>query len=71
MRANDPILNKKTLINDLQISGSTIDRLEKEGKFPRRLSLSARRVGWISSQIEARKLERQRTGGLAPTEQGA
>ena len=28
-------------------------RLEKAGKFPRRMRIGARRVGWLLSEIEA------------------
>ena len=28
-------------------------RLEKAGKFPKRLKIGARRVGWLLSEIEA------------------
>jgi prophage regulatory protein len=56
---DDPILDKKSLVADLKLSGSTIDRLERAGKFPRRLMLSPRRVGWVSSQIRAWKASRQ------------
>lgn len=32
---------------------STIWRLEREGKFPARRKLSAGRVGWVRSEVEA------------------
>ncbi len=34
------------------LSKSTRWRLEKEGKFPKRRQLSARSIGWLSSEIE-------------------
>lgn len=34
------------------LSRSTIDRLEREGKFPRRRQLSAKAVAWIAGEIE-------------------
>ena len=27
-------------------------RLEKEGKFPRRVTVGRRRVGWVASEVE-------------------
>ncbi len=30
-----------------------IDRLEKAGKFPRRVKISDRAVGWIEAEIDA------------------
>jgi prophage regulatory protein len=35
------------------LSRTTIWRLERDGKFPLRLKISARTVGWIESEIEA------------------
>jgi prophage regulatory protein len=35
-----------------------IYRLEKAGKFPRRVKISEARVGWIASEIEAYLQER-------------
>ncbi|MCK1324225.1 AlpA family phage regulatory protein [Bradyrhizobium sp. 156] len=29
-----------------------IDRLEAEGKFPRRVPIGAKRVGWVAAEIE-------------------
>ncbi|MCK1498915.1 MULTISPECIES: AlpA family phage regulatory protein [unclassified Bradyrhizobium] len=29
-----------------------IDRLEAEGKFPRRVPIGAKRVGWVATEIE-------------------
>jgi prophage regulatory protein len=29
-----------------------IDRLECEGKFPRRVAISERRVGWVATEID-------------------
>ncbi|SHG08408.1 helix-turn-helix transcriptional regulator [Bradyrhizobium erythrophlei] len=30
-----------------------LDRLEAAGKFPRRVHISERRVGWVAEEIEA------------------
>ena len=30
-----------------------VDRLEAEGKFPRRVHISERRVGWVAEEIDA------------------
>jgi prophage regulatory protein len=35
-----------------------IDRLEKAGRFPRRVRLGDRTVGWIESEIDALMAER-------------
>jgi prophage regulatory protein len=35
------------------LSRSTRWRLEKAGKFPKRRQLSAKSIGWLSSEIEA------------------
>lgn len=46
------IYRKSEIINLTGLSSSTIDRLEKVGKFPKRIKLSPNRVGWLSSEIE-------------------
>lgn len=28
-------------------------RMEREGKFPKRVNISANRIGWVQSEIEA------------------
>jgi prophage regulatory protein len=47
----------------LPFSDMHIWRLEKEGKFPRRIKLGKHRVGWsyseVSAWIEARKSQRE------------
>ena len=34
------------------LSRSTIDRMEADGKFPKRRKLSERAIGWRSSDVE-------------------
>jgi len=47
------ILTKKELREIVPYTPQHIHRLEKAGKFPRRLQLGANRVGWRLSDIEA------------------
>lgn len=47
------LLDKKQLRKMLSISDSTIYRLEKLGRFPKRRYISAQRVGWIKAEIDA------------------
>jgi len=46
------ICRKKEVISVTGLSSSTIDRLEKQGKFPRRLKISPHLVGWKSNEIQ-------------------
>lgn len=41
------------LVSLLNISASTIRRLELAGKFPKRRQLSPRRVGWELAAVQA------------------
>lgn len=43
----------KTVVNKTSLSKSTIYRLVKESSFPRPVQISARRVGWRQSDIDA------------------
>jgi prophage regulatory protein len=45
------ILSKKQLREVVLYSPQHIDRLEKAGKFPKRVQLGPNRVGWIESEV--------------------
>ena len=47
------ILSKKDLRSLVLYSPAHIDRLEKAGRFPRRVQLGPCRVGWIESEVLA------------------
>ena len=46
------VLPIKEVTNLTGLSRVTIWRLEQEGRFPSRVSLSPRRVGWRKNEIE-------------------
>jgi len=46
------ILPWKELKKIVPLSRMHILRLEKDGKFPKRVKVSAARIGWIASEIE-------------------
>ena len=52
-KAVERILRKPELFGRIQLSDPTIWRLEKQGKFPRRLRLGGSAVGWLESEIIA------------------
>ena len=54
----EQLISKKRLVEIVPFSAQHILRLEKQGKFPRRIKLGARRVGWRVSEIEAWIAER-------------
>ena len=60
---HDRIVRKPELIGWIGLSDPTIWRLEKSGKFPRRLRLGGNSVGWLQSEvknwIDARLAERK------------
>lgn len=45
------ILSKKDLRQLVLYSPAHIDRLEKAGRFPRRVQLGPCRVGWVESEV--------------------
>lgn len=47
------IITKKELRLIVPYTPQYILRLEKQGKFPRRIQIGARRVGWLLSDVEA------------------
>ena len=46
------IITKRELRLMVPFTAQHIWRLEKEGKFPKRIQIGARRVGWYLSDIE-------------------
>ena len=46
------LIRKPALIDKIQLSDVSIYRLEKAGKFPKRLRLGANSVAWIESEID-------------------
>ncbi|MEO8420166.1 MAG: AlpA family phage regulatory protein [Hyphomicrobium sp.] len=52
------IITRKQLKCLVPLSPSQIERLEKAGKFPKRVALGPGRVGWIESEVNG-WIERQ------------
>lgn len=50
---NDRLILYSKLKEIIPFSRSTVWRLEKTGKFPKRRQVSPGRVGWLASEIES------------------
>ena len=48
----DPILPLRQVLGIVPVSKTTWYQGIKEGRFPRPLQISAKRVGWLASQIK-------------------
>jgi prophage regulatory protein len=46
------VLNKRELRAKTTISIQHITRLEKLGRFPKRIQLTQNRVGWLESEVD-------------------
>jgi len=46
------VIRKPELFSKIGLSDATIWRMEKSGKFPRRIVLGGNSVGWFSAEIE-------------------
>jgi len=46
------IIRKPELFARVGLSDATIWRMEKSGKFPRRVRLGGKSVGWLSGEFE-------------------
>jgi prophage regulatory protein len=53
------ILNSKEISQITGLSRVTVWRMERKGQFPKRITLSPRRVGWIEDQINKWIFERK------------
>jgi len=47
------VVTRRELRQIVPFSPQHILRLEKQGKFPKRIKIGARRVGWYLSDVEA------------------
>ena len=47
------IIRKPELFARLALSDATIWRMERAGKFPRRIKLGSNSVGWFDNEIDA------------------
>ena len=45
------IIRKPELLDSIGLSYPTVWRLEKAGKFPKRIQLGGNSVGWVESEI--------------------
>ena len=61
--SHDLVLNLRAVQELVPVSRATIMRWERAGRFPRRVRLSQRSVGWLESEINAFVSSRPR--GLA------
>ncbi len=50
---NERLLKEPEVIEITSLSPTEINRREKAGKFPKRLSLGYRTVVWVGSEIDA------------------
>ena len=54
------VLKRSEVVRLVGLGYTTVWRLEKEGEFPARRKLSAHRVGWLLSEVEAWIVNRDR-----------
>ena len=45
------ILNAKEVASMIKLSRVTIWRLENEGKFPPRIKISSKHIGWLEDEV--------------------
>jgi prophage regulatory protein len=56
--AGKRILSQRAVLARVPVSRTTLWRLERDGHFPKRIQISANRVGWLESDVEAWMEER-------------
>jgi len=50
-KTKERVIRKPELLSIIGLSDPTIWRMEKEGKFPKRLRLGGNSCGWLASEI--------------------
>lgn len=58
------IIRKPELLNMLGLSDPTVYRLEKAGRFPKRLRLGGNSCGWLASEVDGWIAERATERGV-------
>jgi prophage regulatory protein len=59
----EEVLRTREVLKITKFSRSTLWRLERQGRFPRRRKLSDRAVGWFRSEVEGWLAEREPISG--------
>jgi prophage regulatory protein len=59
-------LTRKQLVEITGMSRDTIDRLERQGRFPKRVLLSDRKVGWKVEEVVGWRDDRDRARFAGP-----
>jgi len=62
----DPVISKKQLLQLVPYCPQHILRLEKQGRFPKRIAVGPGRVGWRLSKIEQWLADRAKEPMLQP-----
>ena len=52
------VIRKPELFSRIPLSDPTIWRMERAGKFPKRVKLGGNAVGWLETEVEAWLAER-------------
>jgi prophage regulatory protein len=67
MNHREQVLRWVELKEKIRLSRSTVWRMEKAGKFPKRRQISPNSVGWLSSEVDQWLTERDapQLGGAA------
>lgn len=52
MDVRDRILRKPEVLEIVGVSPATLWRMEKAGRFPKRISLGPNSAGWIKSEVD-------------------
>ena len=60
-----------TVAQVVALSTATVERLEREGQFPKRRQLSGQRVGWLVRELEEWAESRPVSALLPPANTGA
>jgi prophage regulatory protein len=53
------VLSQQAVLNRVPVSRTTLWRMERAGDFPRRIQISANRIGWLEADVDAWVEERK------------
>lgn len=65
------VMSLERVVDALSMSESTVQRLVRQGEFPRPRELSSRRVGWLTTEVVEWAMQRPCSDMLPPPNTGA
>jgi prophage regulatory protein len=61
--SGERVLSQQAVLDRVPVSRTTLWRMERAGGFPRRIQISANRIGWLEADVDEWLAERKASHG--------